>query len=503
MPSAKMAIGKPIAIVPLGGRWNVLKAPNDGPGMSVMDLFDMKAEEERAGLHPLAMRMSPRTFDEFVGQEEIVGPGRILRRAIERDVLPSMIFWGPAGCGKTALAKIIARMTKAKFMQLNAVTAGVSDIRKAVDAAREELKLYGRRTIVFIDEIHRFNKAQQDALLPFVEDGTLVMIGATTENPFFEVISPLVSRSKVFRLRPLTPAEIELILQRAISDPERGFGRLDISVEPGALEWLSRISDGDARAALNALDLVVRVSSAGPDGPIRLTRDSIDEVTQRTPIHYDQSGDYHYDTISAFIKSMRGSDPDAALYWLARMIHAGEDPIFIARRIVIAAAEDVGLADPQALVVAVAAAQAAHMVGLPEAAIPLAEATVYVACAPKSNSAYKALLAAKEAVRSVTVQGVPPHLRSGGYGQAAKFGDGVGYTYPHDFPGHFVRQEYLPPELKGEKFYIPTTQGCEERIAEWLSRLHSTGLNAGGGDSSDAGGDSPSEGDRDEHPPSE
>ncbi|MCL6450832.1 MAG: AAA family ATPase [Acetobacteraceae bacterium] len=432
------------------------------------DLFARSLKERLEREAPLALRMRPRSLEEFVGQEHIVGPGRLLRRAIQADQLSSAIFFGPTGSGKTALARIIADTTQAHFEQINAVTAGVADIRRVVEEAAERRAMHRRRTILFIDEIHRFNRAQQDALLPAVEDGTVILIGATTENPFFEVNPPLVSRSRVFAFQPLSEADIRVLLERALRDSERGLGGLGVEVDPEALDHLVRVSNGDARSALNALELAALTTLPGPDGRRRITLEVAAESIQRRAIQYDRAGDQHFDHISAFIKSMRGSDPDAALYWLARMLYAGEDPSFIARRVLICAAEDVGLADPQALVVAAAAAQAVEYVGLPEAKIPLAMAAVYVACAPKSNSAYLGIGAAMKDVEERKIAGVPVHLRVGSYPGAARLGHGQGYRYAHDYPGHWVEQEYLPRELLGRVYYRPGDLGFEAEIKRRL-----------------------------------
>lgn len=420
---------------------------------------------------PLADRMRPRTLDEFVGQEHIVGPGKLLRRAIETDRLSSIILYGPPGTGKTTLARIIASTTSAEFVQINAVTAGVADIRKAVADAKERMALHRKRTIVFIDEIHRFNRAQQDALLPYVEDGTVILIGATTENPFFEVNAPLVSRSRIFRLEALSKDNLKRILIRAATDEERGLGKMNLEIDPDALDHLADVANGDARVALSALELAALSTPPGEDGKIHITLDVAQESIQRRAIQYDKSGDNHYDVVSAFIKSMRGSDPDAAVYWLARMLEAGEDPRFIARRIVIHAAEDVGMADPHALLVATAAAQAVEFVGMPEARIPLAEAAIYIACAPKSNAAKMAIDKAIDDVRNEVTSPVPIHLRDASYKGAERLGHGKGYKYPHDFPGGYVPQQYLPDNLVGRRYYEPSANGLEAKIREKLERL--------------------------------
>jgi putative ATPase len=435
-----------------------------------MDLFEHSRREQIKREAPLAARMRPRTLEEFVGQEHIVGEGRLLRRAIEADRLfSSIILWGPPGTGKTTLAMIIANRTKSHFDTISAVMAGVKDIRQLVKAARDRRGMYGQRTIVLVDEIHRFNKAQQDALLPHVEDGTIILIGATTENPYFEVIGPLVSRSRVFQLNPLSEDELRVVLKRALTDEERGYGKRKVRVDEEALAHLVRIAGGDARTALNALELAVE--STPPDGQgfvhvdLKVAEDSI----QRRALLYDKDGDAHYDTISAFIKSLRGSDPDAALYWLAKMIYAGEDPRFIVRRMIIFASEDVGLADPQALTVATSAAQALEWVGLPEAQYNLAEAAIYLATAPKSNSAGAYFKALADVEQEGKVE-VPDHLKDATRdGQA--LGHGKGYKYPHNYPGHHVRQQYLPDELQGRRYYEPGELGYELEIAKWLRRF--------------------------------
>ncbi|HHV62888.1 MAG TPA: AAA family ATPase [Firmicutes bacterium] len=423
------------------------------------------------GNAPLAFRMRPRTLDEFVGQEHIVGPGRLLRRAIEADRLSSLIFYGPPGTGKTTLAYIIAGKTRSHFERLNAVTSGVADIRKVIEAAAERLAASKQRTILFIDEIHRFNRAQQDALLPAVEDGTIILIGATTENPFFEVNSPLISRSRIFKLEPLTDEHVAMILRRALDDRERGLGNYRIEIDEDAFRHIVDVANGDARAALNAIELAVITTQPGEGGVRHITLEVAEESIQRRALRYDKQGDNHYDTVSAFIKSMRGSDPDAAVYWLARMIEAGEDPRFIARRLVICASEDVGNADPHALLVATAAAQAVDFVGWPEASIVLAQAVIYVATAPKSNASYLAINAAKKDVEDMRSGDVPVHLRDASYRGAARLGHGKGYKYPHDYPGHHVPQDYLPENLRGKVYYTPSDNGYEIKIKERLERL--------------------------------
>jgi len=430
------------------------------------DLFDHAQQQEAAQHMPLAARLRPRTLDEFVGQEHLVGPGKPLRRAVEQGRgFPSLILWGPPGTGKTTLAHILARSWDAHFIPLSAVLAGKADLVRAIETAREQRKYFGRRTVLFVDEVHRWNKAQQDALLPYVEDGTLIFIGATTENPYFEVIPALVSRSQVFQLHPLTPEQVRQVLTRALTDP-RGYGGQAVVVTDEALDFLAQAAGGDARRALNALELAVESAAADAEGVRRVDKDWMQAVLQRRAVRYDKKGDAHYDTISAFIKSVRGSDPDAALYWLAVMLEAGEDPRFILRRLLILAAEDIGLADPQALVHTVAAAQAFDRVGLPEGRYHLAQATLYLATAPKSNST-KALFAAQDFVRAHGVGPVPLHLRDGHRDREA-LGHGQGYRYPHAEPGHFVRQAYRPPEAQRARFYTPSDQGYERIIAQRL-----------------------------------
>lgn len=435
-----------------------------------MDLFEITRKNMLEREAPLASRMRPRTLDEVVGQEHIIGPDRLLSRAIRADRIGSLIFYGPPGTGKTTLAQVIANTTHARFVQINATTAGKKDMEEAVQKAKDALGMDERKTILFVDEIHRFNKAQQDFLLPFVEDGTLTLIGATTENPYFEVNRALVSRSRVFELRPLTQTDLEKLLRRAIMD-ERGLGKMDVRVDEDAISFLSDMANGDARAALNALELGALTTSPGEDGAIVITKDIAAECIQRRVLNYDKDGDNHYDTVSAFIKSMRGSDPDAAVYYLARMLYAGEDVKFIARRIMICAAEDVGNADPQALVVAVAASEAVERIGMPESQIILSQAASYVACAPKSNSACKAIFDAMDSVRTEPTGGVPLHLRDSHYSGAKDLGRGVTYRYPHDYGNHYVEQQYLPDELKGRRFYVPSDNGYERGIRMWLERI--------------------------------
>ena len=431
-----------------------------------MTLFEHQTDRKMEREAPLAARMRPRSFDEFLGQEHIVGPGRVLRSSIEADQVPSMVLWGPPGTGKTTLALLIASLTRSHFSHVSAVASGVADLRRIVSEARDRLGMHGQRTILFIDEVHRFNKAQQDVILPYVEDGTVVFIGATTENPSFEVISPLLSRSRVFALEPLTSEQVENIVRAAMEDEERGLGKLSQRLDDDAMKGLVTLANGDARSGLNALELAV--SATGPDeaGVRHVTQATIEDAMQRRALLYDKAGDQHYDTISAFIKSVRGSDPDAAVYWLARMLEAGEDPLFIARRLVILAAEDVGMADPQALSVAVAVQQAVHFVGLPEGRIPLAEATVYLATAPKSNSAYMAISKAMEDVQKTRNDPVPLHLRNAVTGLMREMGYGKDYKYSHDHEGHFAPMDNLPESLKGRRYYVPSDQGSEPEAAE-------------------------------------
>ena len=441
----------------------------------MMDLFSSGAEADLQKEAPLAARMRPRNLDEFVGQDEIVGPGRLLRRAIEADRLRSMIFYGPPGTGKTTLARIIANTTSASFESLNAVTAGVADIRRIITEARERFQFYQRKTILFVDEIHRFNKSQQDALLPAVEDGTVLLVGATTENPLYEVNSPLVSRSMIFRFNTLHRDDLKRIVNQALLDRERGLADYRVEIDEAALEFLVNKADGDARIALNALELAALTTKPDSDsGKTHLTLEIFADCIQQRPIVYDRDGQKHYDTISAFIKSMRGSDPDAAVYYLARMLRAGEDPKFIARRMIIHASEDVGNSDPRALLVAVAAAQALEMVGLPEAQIPMAQAAIYIATAPKSNACCSAIHQAMADVENLENQTVPAHLRDSSHPGAARLGDGVGYLYPHDYPEGFVRQDYLPANLLNKSYYSPTDRGYEAEIRSYLKQVKQT-----------------------------
>jgi putative ATPase len=438
-----------------------------------VELFEQKRKERVRSGSPLAHRMRPGNLGEFVGQEHILGPGKLLRKAIEADRISSLILYGPPGCGKTALTLCIAHTTKAHFSRLNAVTSGVTEIRQVTEEARDRRRVVGMRTILFIDEIHRFNKAQQDALMPDVEDGNIILIGATVHNPYFSINSPLLSRSLIFTLNPLSGENIRAILSRALKDKERGLGKYRVSMGEDALRHLVKVSDGDARRALNALELgVLTTKPGGKKGIVHFDLSVAEESIRKKVILYDRNGDSHYDTVSAFIKSMRGSDPDAALYWMAKMLQGGEDPRFVARRIVICAAEDVGNADPMALVVANAALNAAEFVGMPEARIPLAQAVTYIATAPKSNAAYLAISAAMKDVREKKAVPVPVHLRGTGYPGAEKLGHGKGYKYPHEYEGHFVEQEYAPGV--GKKYYEPSGIGFEkeilERLREWEKR---------------------------------
>ena len=436
-----------------------------------MDLFEYMREQSKDDDAPLASRMRPRTLDEVVGQEHIVGKNRLLYRAIQADKLSSVIFYGPPGTGKTTLAKVIANTTSAVFRQVNATSAGKKDMEEVVQEAKNQAGMYGKKTILFVDEIHRFNKGQQDYLLPYVEDGTVILIGATTENPYFEVNSALISRSVIFELKPLTKEDIRLLLFRAVEDRERGMGSYRAVLEPDAADFLADVANGDARSALNALELGVLSTERGTDDRIHITMEVAQECIQKRVLRYDKSGDNHYDTISAFIKSMRGSDPDAAIYYLARMLYAGEDVAFIARRIMICAAEDVGNADPMALTVAVSASQAIERIGMPEAQIILSQAVLYVATAPKSNSACNAVFEAMDAVKNQRSMPVPVHLQDSHYGGSAKLGHGIGYRYAHDYPNHYVKQQYLPDGMEGRCFYHPSENGYESKIAKHMRFL--------------------------------
>lgn len=435
-----------------------------------MDLFDYMREKAQEQESPLASRMRPQTLEEVVGQQHIIGKDRLLYRAIKADKLGSIIFYGPPGTGKTTLAKVIAHTTSAEFKQINATVAGKKDMEQVVNEAKELLGMYRKKTILFIDEIHRFNKGQQDYLLPFVEDGTITLIGATTENPYFEVNGALISRSSVFELKSLGKEDIRTLLKRAVYDENKGMGSFHAEIDEDALEFLADVSGGDARSALNAIELGVLTTERSEDGKIHITLDVASECIQKRVVRYDKGGDNHYDTISAFIKSMRGSDPDAAVYYLAKMLYAGEDIKFIARRIMICAAEDVGNADPMALTVAVSAAQAVERIGMPEAQIILSQAVLYVATAPKSNSAVNAIFAANENIRQYKTT-VPSHLQDAHYKGSKNLGHGIGYKYAHDYPNHYVEQQYLPDEIKNARFYEPGDLGYEKQIKEHLQKL--------------------------------
>ena len=437
-----------------------------------MDLFEYMRSQNMESEAPLASRLRPTTLDEVVGQQHIVGKDKLLYRAIKADKLSSIIFYGPPGTGKTTLAKVIAHTTSAEFMQINATSAGKKDMEEVITAAKNNQGMYGKKTILFIDEIHRFNKGQQDYLLPFVEDGTIILIGATTENPYFEVNGALLSRSVIFELKKLSKEDIRTLLVRAISDKEKGMGAYNADIDEDALEFLADVSNGDARAALTALELGVLTTDRSEDGVIHITIDVASECIQKRVISYDKSGDNHYDTVSAFIKSMRGSDPDAAVYYLARMLYAGEDVKFIARRIMILASEDIGNADPMALSVAVSAAQAVERIGMPEAQIILAQAVTYMASAPKSNAAVNAISKAMNVVGRTKTPPVPTHLQDAHYKSAEKLGHGLGYKYAHNYKNHYVKQQYLPDGLTDEVFYEPSENGYEATIREYYRKIH-------------------------------
>ena len=428
-----------------------------------MDLFEYMREQTKEQESPLASRLRPTTLEEVVGQEHIIGKGKLLYRAIKADKLSSIIFYGPPGTGKTTLAKVIANTTSAEFLQINATSAGKKDMEQVVKQAQDNAGMYQKRTILFVDEIHRFNKSQQDYLLPFVEDGTIILIGATTENPYFEVNGALLSRSIIFELHSLQTDDIKRLLRRAVEDTERGMGSYKVRLTEDALDFLADMADGDARAALNAIELAVLTTERGEDGLITITLDVAQECIQKRVVRYDKSGDNHYDTISAFIKSMRGSDPDAAVYYLARMLNAGEDIKFIARRIMICAAEDVSNADPMALV---------ERIGMPEAQIILAQAATYVASAPKSNSAVTAISEAMDCVQHTKISGIPPYLQDAHYGGAGKLGHGIGYQYAHDYPKHYAKQQYLPDEIADRTFYHPVDHGYELKIRQYFAWIH-------------------------------
>ena len=435
-----------------------------------MDLFDYMRKTNQENDSPLAMRLRPRTLEEVVGQQHIVGKDKLLYRAIKADKLSSIIFYGPPGTGKTTLAKVIANTTSADFCQINATVAGKKEMEDVVERAKNNLGMYGKKTILFVDEIHRFNKGQQDYLLPFVEDGTIVLVGATTENPYFEVNGALISRSIIFELKPLSKEDIKEILKRAVYDKERGMGSYKADIDDEALEFLADIANGDARSALNAIELGILTTDRSDDGLIHIDLKTAEQCIQKRAVRYDKTGDNHYDTISAFIKSMRGSDPDAAVYYLAKMLYAGEDIKFIARRIMICASEDVGNADPMALNVAVSAAQAVERIGMPEAQIILSQAVLYVATAPKSNSACNAVFAAMDNVKKYKTT-VPVHLQDAHYKGSAKLGHGIGYKYAHDYPNHYVKQQYLPDEIKDAVFYEASDNGYEQTIKAHMKRI--------------------------------
>lgn len=435
-----------------------------------MTLFEHRSQRELLSRAPLAARMRPRTFEEYAGQSHIIGPGTALRNSIEADTLPSIILWGPPGTGKTTLASLIANLTNSHFEQVSGVTSGVADLRRVAGEARERLGMSGQSTILFVDEIHRFNKAQQDVILPYVEDGTLVLIGATTENPSFEVVSPLLSRARVFALAPLSDEQVRTIVATAARDVERGLGALNPALDKDAMDAMVNLSNGDARTALNALELAVSATAPDAEGKRSVDVAMVEDAMQQRSLRHDKGGDMHYDTISAFIKSVRASDPDAAIYWLARMLEAGEDPLFIARRLVILAAEDIGIAAPQALTVAVAAQQAVHFIGLPEGRIPLAEATVYLATCPKSNASYMALNRATEDVQKTRNEPVPLHLRNAVTGLMRDMRYGEGYKYAHDYEGNFTPTQNLPDSLKNRRYYRPGSQGYERTVRERMER---------------------------------
>lgn len=436
-----------------------------------MDLFEYMREQKKETESPLASRLRPATLDEMVGQQHIIGKDKLLYRAIKADKLSSIILYGPPGTGKTTLAKVIANSTSAEFLQMNATSAGKKDMEDVISKAKNNMGMFGKKTILFIDEIHRFNKGQQDYLLPFVEDGTIILIGATTENPYFEVNGALLSRSIIFELKSLEKEDIKTLILRAVNDERKGMGAYHAVIDEDALDFLADISNGDARAALTAVELGILTTERSEDGVIHITLSVASECIQKRVVKYDKSGDNHYDTVSAFIKSMRGSDPDAAVYYLARMLYAGEDIKFIARRIMICASEDVSNADPMALVVATSAAQAVERIGMPEAQIILAQAVTYVASAPKSNSAVNAISEAMETVKNTMTAPVPSHLQDAHYKSSSKLGHGIGYKYAHDYPNHYVEQQYLPDGLTDRKFYRPSENGYEQQIREYFHKI--------------------------------
>lgn len=438
-----------------------------------MDLFQYQSEKILKKEAPLANRLRPQTLENFVGQQHIIGKDTLLYRAIKADKISSLILYGPSGTGKTTLAKIIANTTKSIFLQINGVNASTKDIKEIVQNAKTTLALNGKKTILFIDEIHRFNKSQQDTLLPHVEDGTITLIGATTENPYFEINRALISRSIIFKLKPLTIENIKNIITNAITDKENGFGYFNIKIDDDALDFIANVSNGDARIALNAIELAVLTTDKNDENFIHINLKIAEQCIQKRAINYDKNGDNHYDTISAFIKSMRGSDPDAAIYYLAKMLYAGEDPKFIARRIIICASEDVGNADPRALQIAVSAFQATEMIGMPECRIILAQAVCYVASAPKSNASYMAINDAIKDVKNIQISTIPPYLKDAHYNGANKLGNGIGYKYAHDYEKNYVKQQYLPNEIKDKTYYTPTDNGYEKNIKKWLDFLKS------------------------------
>lgn len=438
-----------------------------------MDLFQYQSEKILKKEAPLANRLRPQTLENFVGQQHIIGKDTLLYRAIKADKISSLILYGPSGTGKTTLAKIIANTTKSIFLQINGVNASTKDIKEIVQSAKTTLALNGKKTILFIDEIHRFNKSQQDTLLPHVEDGTITLIGATTENPYFEINRALISRSIIFKLKPLTIENIKNIITNAITDKENGFGYFNIKIDDDALDFIANVSNGDARIALNAIELAVLTTDKNDENFIHINLKIAEQCIQKRAINYDKNGDNHYDTISAFIKSMRGSDPDAAIYYLAKMLYAGEDPKFIARRIIICASEDVGNADPRALQIAVSAFQATEMIGMPECRIILAQAVCYVASAPKSNASYMAINDAIKDVKNIQISTIPPYLKDAHYNGANKLGNGIGYKYAHDYEKNYVKQQYLPNEIKDKTYYTPTDNGYEKNIKKWLDFLKS------------------------------